>query len=42
MRVAWFSPDEVWAMIAANEILDGMTLTALLWYFAKSHMMLDT
>ena len=35
MRVAWFSIDEVWAMIAANEVRDGMTLTALLWYFAR-------
>src|SRR5215216_3355978 len=36
MRLAWFSSDEVWAMIAANEVRDGMTLTALLWYFARS------
>jgi 8-oxo-dGTP pyrophosphatase MutT (NUDIX family) len=36
MRVAWFSIDEVWAMIAANEVRDGMTLTALLWYFARA------
>ncbi len=35
MRVAWFSIDEVWAMIVANEVRDGMTLTALLWYFAR-------
>ena len=41
MRVAWFSKDEVWAMIAANEVRDGMTLTALLWYFARLRLMLD-
>jgi 8-oxo-dGTP pyrophosphatase MutT (NUDIX family) len=35
MRLAWFSIDEVWAMIAANEARDGLTLTALLWYFAR-------
>jgi len=38
MRVAWFSIDQVWAMIAANEVRDGMTLTALLWYFAREGM----
>jgi ADP-ribose pyrophosphatase len=35
LQVAWFSPDEVWAMIAANLMRDGLTLTALLWYFAR-------
>jgi 8-oxo-dGTP pyrophosphatase MutT (NUDIX family) len=35
MRVAWFERDDVWAMLAANMVRDGMTLTALLWYFAK-------
>jgi 8-oxo-dGTP pyrophosphatase MutT (NUDIX family) len=38
MRLAWFSPDEVWAMIAANELRDGLTLTALLWYFARERV----
>lgn len=33
LQVAWFTPDEVRAMIAANEIRDGSTLTGLLWYF---------
>jgi 8-oxo-dGTP pyrophosphatase MutT (NUDIX family) len=41
MRVAWFSADEVWAMIAANEARDGLTLTALLWYFARLRVMPD-
>jgi 8-oxo-dGTP pyrophosphatase MutT (NUDIX family) len=36
MRVAWFSLDEIWAMIDANDIRDGMSLTALLWYLARS------
>ncbi len=35
MRVAWFSADDLWAMITANEVRDGLTLTALLWYFAR-------
>jgi len=33
-----FSSDEVWAMLAVNDVLDGMTLTALLWYFARLGM----
>lgn len=33
LRVAWFTPDELRAMIVANEIRDGSTLTGLLWYF---------
>jgi 8-oxo-dGTP pyrophosphatase MutT (NUDIX family) len=36
MRVAWFSLDEIWAMIDANEIRDGLSLTALLWYLARA------
>jgi len=36
MRVAWFKPDEIWTMIDANEIRDGLSLTALLWYLARS------
>ena len=35
LRAAWFSADDVWAMIAANQARDGLTLTALLWYFAR-------
>ena len=38
MRVAWFSSDDLWAMIAANEARDGLTLTALLWYFARERV----
>lgn len=29
----WFAEDEVRAMMARNEILDGMSVTGLLWYF---------
>lgn len=36
MRLAWFTPGEVWEMIAANEIRDGLALTSLLWYLARS------
>ena len=32
-------PDEVWAMIDANEVRDGLTLTALLWHFARCDTM---
>jgi 8-oxo-dGTP pyrophosphatase MutT (NUDIX family) len=35
IRVAWFTPDEIWEMIDANEIRDGLSLTALLWYLAR-------
>lgn len=31
MGLKWFSRDEVRAMIARNEILDGLSLTALCW-----------
>lgn len=34
-RVAWFSPQEVWEMIEANEIRNGLALTGLLWHFAR-------
>lgn len=32
-RVAWVSPRRVRELIAAGEILDGLSLTALLWSF---------
>lgn len=31
----WFAPHEVRALLARNEILDGMSVTGLLWYFFK-------
>ena len=34
--VAWFDPVEVYAMLARNEIRDGLSLTGLLWYFASA------
>lgn len=34
-RLAWLGRDEVWALIDANRIRDGLSLTALLWYFAR-------
>jgi 8-oxo-dGTP pyrophosphatase MutT (NUDIX family) len=36
IRVAWFRPEQVWGMIDANHIRDGLSLTALLWHFARS------
>ena len=38
MRVAWFTPEEVWALLDANAIRDGLSLTALLWYLARGRM----
>ena len=35
LQVGWFHPDEVWSMIEANAVYDGMALTSLLWYFAR-------
>jgi ADP-ribose diphosphatase len=31
----WFACDEVLGMLTRNEILDGMSVTGLLWYFFK-------
>jgi len=31
----WFSPATVRAMLSRNEILDGMSVTGLLWYFFR-------
>jgi 8-oxo-dGDP phosphatase len=31
----WFMPDQVRRMISRDEILDGLSLTGLLWYFLK-------
>jgi 8-oxo-dGTP pyrophosphatase MutT (NUDIX family) len=33
IRMQWFEPDEIRAMIRRNEIVNGLTLTALLWHF---------
>jgi hypothetical protein len=35
IEVRWFTPEEVRGMIERNEIMEGMTLTALLWLFLK-------
>ncbi len=32
LGLRWFSPTEVRALLARNQILDGLSLTALLWY----------
>ncbi len=31
----WFAPDEARVMLTRNAILDGMSVTGLLWYFFK-------
>jgi 8-oxo-dGTP pyrophosphatase MutT (NUDIX family) len=36
LRAAWLGQEQIWRMIEANEIRDGLTLTALLWHFARS------
>ena len=33
LGLRWFAPGEVRALLARNEILDGMSVTGLLWYF---------
>jgi 8-oxo-dGTP pyrophosphatase MutT (NUDIX family) len=35
LRTSWFDLDDIWDMIARGQLRDGLTLTALLWYFAK-------
>ncbi|HEY2586837.1 MAG TPA: NUDIX hydrolase [Tepidisphaeraceae bacterium] len=35
IQARWFDADAVWAMTQRNEIRDGLSLTALLWYFAR-------
>lgn len=37
-RMAWFTPEDVWAMIDANALRDGLALTSLLWYLARHHL----
>lgn len=31
----WFAPEDVRAMLTRNEIVDGMSVTGLLWYFFR-------
>ena len=35
IQTRWFEPDELWQMLHRNEIHDGLSLTAVLWYFAR-------
>jgi len=35
LRAMWFDPVQVWSMLDRNEILDGLSITALMWYFAR-------
>ncbi|HWQ14234.1 MAG TPA: NUDIX domain-containing protein [Roseiflexaceae bacterium] len=35
LGAAWFEPDVIWGMLERNEILDGLSLTGLLWYLAR-------
>jgi len=36
LQAAWLDQEDVWRMIEANQIRDGLSLTALLWHFARS------
>lgn len=38
MGLKWFSPDEVRGMIARNEIMDGLSLTALCWAMVRGEV----
>jgi 8-oxo-dGTP pyrophosphatase MutT (NUDIX family) len=38
LGLRWFSPQEVRALIARNEVLDGLSLTALLWAIAQNEI----
>jgi 8-oxo-dGTP pyrophosphatase MutT (NUDIX family) len=35
IQTRWFDPDEVWSMLRQNQIRDGLSITALLWHFAR-------
>jgi 8-oxo-dGTP pyrophosphatase MutT (NUDIX family) len=35
LRAEWLEPGRVWELIESNQILDGLTLTSLLWHFAR-------
>ena len=35
LRAQWFDPENVWSMLEQNQILDGLSITALMWYFAR-------
>ncbi len=37
-RVAWLAPGEVRALIAKGEVMDGLSLTALLWALATGSL----
>ncbi len=36
LGLRWFSPAEVQSLILQNRILDGLSLTGLLWYFLQA------
>lgn len=36
-QAAWFTPAQVWQLIETNQLRDGLSLTALLWYFARAN-----
>jgi len=36
LQAAWLTQEELWQLIETNQIRDGLTLTALLWFFARA------
>lgn len=36
LRLAWFEPGVIWGLVEQNQIRDGLTLTGLLWYLART------
>lgn len=34
----WFSPAEIWRLITDNEVLNGLSLTSLLWAMQAGHL----
>jgi 8-oxo-dGTP pyrophosphatase MutT (NUDIX family) len=35
IQTRWFDADAVWSMLRQNQIRDGLSITALLWHFAR-------
>lgn len=35
LRAKWFEAAEVWSMLRENQVVDGLSMTALLWYLAR-------
>lgn len=38
LRAKWFEPQDIWSLLDRNEVKDGLSLTALMWYFARTRL----